>query len=181
MFVYRDRTTSEVRDISVIRKFKGQWTEPQAIYNDQWEINACPVNGPSIAVNNNTVAVIWYSATGGVPKVQLALSQDFGANFSLPVQVDDGNPIGRVDIASINKDRFLLSWVEEQDEGAIIKAKIFDQQSQLSDPFDLVRTRAARRSGFPIISSYKEGAIITWTEFADGKTVVRSGIIEVHR
>ena len=62
VFVYRDRTNDEYRDISIVRKVKGQWTAPKTIFNDQWKIVGCPVNGPRIAAHRNQVAIAWFSA-----------------------------------------------------------------------------------------------------------------------
>ena len=43
---FRNRTEDEIRDIYVSRLENGKWTEPRAVYRDNWKINACPVNGP---------------------------------------------------------------------------------------------------------------------------------------
>ena len=47
--VYRDRSDSEIRDISIVRFVNGQWTAPKTIFADNWKIEGCPVNGPRIA------------------------------------------------------------------------------------------------------------------------------------
>src|SRR5262249_43825753 len=39
--VYRDRSEKEVRDISIVRLKNGQWSEPQPLSKDGWEINGC--------------------------------------------------------------------------------------------------------------------------------------------
>ncbi|MBI2187126.1 MAG: exo-alpha-sialidase [Acidobacteria bacterium] len=43
--VYRDRSQTEVRDISASRFENGTWTDGVAVHEDNWEIFACPVNG----------------------------------------------------------------------------------------------------------------------------------------
>ena len=99
VFVYRDRTIDEYRDISIVRKVKGQWTSPKTIFNDQWKIAGCPVNGPRIAAYGNQVAVAWFSAPNDVPQVKITFSNDNGANFEAPITIDKRNPLGRVDVA----------------------------------------------------------------------------------
>src|SRR5687768_4809384 len=57
--VYRDRSATEVRDIYIVRQVNGSWTSPQPVYADNWQINGCPVNGPSVAADGSRVAVAW--------------------------------------------------------------------------------------------------------------------------
>jgi hypothetical protein len=45
--VYRDRSLGEVRDIYLVQQVNGSWTPPQPVFADNWQINGCPVNGPS--------------------------------------------------------------------------------------------------------------------------------------
>src|SRR5262249_13327712 len=66
--VYRDRSEKEVRDISIVRLKNGQWSEPQPLSKDGWEINGCPVNGPAISSAGRSVAVAWFTAAGGQPR-----------------------------------------------------------------------------------------------------------------
>jgi len=51
--VYRDRSQNEVRDIYSVRQASGAWAKPQTVYADNWEINACPVNGPVVTVDDD--------------------------------------------------------------------------------------------------------------------------------
>jgi hypothetical protein len=95
---YRDRSPTEVRDISFVRNAgNGTWSTPQPVHTDNWEINGCPVNGPSIATDGGRVAIAWFTGVGDTPHVKVAFSDDAGATFGVPIQVDDGNTIGRVD------------------------------------------------------------------------------------
>ena len=34
---------NEIRDIYFSRRINNKWTKPAAVYNDNWEINGCPV------------------------------------------------------------------------------------------------------------------------------------------
>ena len=46
--VYRNRTENEVRDIYVKKEKNGVWLDAKPIHEDNWEIAACPVNGPQL-------------------------------------------------------------------------------------------------------------------------------------
>lgn len=62
---YRDRSREEVRDIYYTRYQNRQWTEPQPIAQDNWQVYGCPVNGPALASYKEKVALAWYTGAGG--------------------------------------------------------------------------------------------------------------------
>jgi hypothetical protein len=47
--VYRDRSRNEIRDIYYSYKDENTWSNPLSIFNDNWVISGCPVNGPAIS------------------------------------------------------------------------------------------------------------------------------------
>src|SRR5262245_18891800 len=96
--VYRDSSDQEIRDISVIRLTDGKWSQPRWVAQDGWQINGCPVNGPAIAASGRRVAVAWFTGAAGAQNVKLAFSGDLGESFGETITVDDGSPLGRVDV-----------------------------------------------------------------------------------
>ena len=82
--VYRDRSDNEVRDIYSVTREQGNWISPRPVHSDNWEINGCPVNGPSIAAEGRRVAVAWYTEANRSPKVKAVFSDDAGASFGSP-------------------------------------------------------------------------------------------------
>ena len=121
--VYRDRSEKEVRDISIVRFSRGRWTEPEIVHGDGWEIEGCPVNGPSVAASGRRVAVAWFTAAKDTPRVKIAFSEDAGASFGQPVQVDDGSPIGRVEVLMLRDGSAFVVWLERADKGAEVRAR----------------------------------------------------------
>jgi len=82
--VYRDRSQTEVRDIYFVKKQSNSaWSGPTAVHTDNWQINACPVNGPSIAADGRRVAVAWFTGANDAPRVKVAFSSDAGAHCRL--------------------------------------------------------------------------------------------------
>ena len=79
--VYRDCSDKQIRDISIVRLQKGRWSEPRTLHADNWQIEGCPVNGPSIAANTRRVAVAWFTAANDAPRVNVVFSNDAGATF----------------------------------------------------------------------------------------------------
>ena len=90
--VYRDRTAEEIRDISVVRLVEEEWTDPETIYGDGWEIAGCPVNGPAIDALGTYAVVVWFTGANGEAKARIAFSRDGGASFEDPLQLDLGTP-----------------------------------------------------------------------------------------
>jgi hypothetical protein len=111
--VYRDRSREEVRDIGVVRLFKGRWTQPRVLHADGWKIDACPVNGPSVASDGALrVAATWYTAAQEKPRVRVAFSADQGETFAAPAMVSDGTPAGRVSVVMLGDGSAVVSWLE---------------------------------------------------------------------
>jgi hypothetical protein len=121
--VYRDRTEKEIRDIAVVRFDGAKWSEPKIVFADNWEIYACPINGPAIATQGANVVVAWFTAPNDQPKVEIAFSKDGGNTFAPAIQIDEGKPMGRVDVATLNSGDAVVTWVEKSENGAQVRAR----------------------------------------------------------
>ena len=75
------------------------WSGPSIVHADGWRIEGCPVNGPSVAARGAVAVVAWYTAAREEARVWLARSEDGGVTFGDPVRIDEGHPLGRVDVA----------------------------------------------------------------------------------
>ncbi len=169
--VYRDRSEEEIRDISFVRFESGKWTEPQNLHPDNWKIVGCPVNGPAVDSNDNMVAVAWFTAADDIPRVKVSLSSDGGKTFGDPIQIDDGKPVGRVDVIVLPDNSALVSWVENRGEYADIQIRKVDSYGNLEQPITIEQTSSSRSSGFPIMKRNSQEIVIAWTDVGDGKIV----------
>lgn len=168
---YRDRSSSEVRDIAVVRRVMGKWTAPRLVHDDNWKINACPVNGPSIAANGNRVVLAWYTAADDAPRVKVAFSDDAGATFGAPTQVDEGTPAGRVATVLLADGSALVSWIErDRGEAASVRVRRVTADGKLGVPTTVAASSAgaanrqeARASGFPRIATAGAYVYFAWT------------------
>ena len=178
---YRNRSDEEVRDIAVVRYKDGAWTKPSIVHDDNWEIAGCPVNGPSLAASGNTIGVGWFTAAGETPKIQAAVSNNLATSFSSPIQIDEGAPLGRIDLVSIDDGRMLVSWVEKTDTGAAIKVRLLTTANNapvVGPALTITQTSPSRRSGFPHMARTNGGVVLAWTEVAaDNATTVRTAIL----
>jgi len=172
--IYRNRSADEIRDISIVRKVNGHWTAPKLIFADHWKIQGCPVNGPAIASIENTLAVGWFTAANNTAKVKVVFSADGGETFSKPVSVDDGTPIGRVDVVMLSNEKILVSWMENTQDGSEIRGAIVTKSGKQGESFVLSKTNASRTSGFPILVKSGNRIILAWTDAQEDMTTVKT-------
>lgn len=163
--VYRDRSQNEVRDIYSVRQAGNAWASPQAVNADNWEINGCPVNGPSVAADGRNVVVGWFTGAGGAAHVKVAFSTDAGATFGGPIQVDDGETQGRVDVVLLPDRSALVCWLAGTPEGGEIKVRRVEANGALGPAAVIAKTDISRSSGFPRMARLGNEVHFAWTEF----------------
>lgn len=168
---YRDRTPDEVRDISVVRFADSTWSTPQAVSNDGWKINGCPVNGPRAASIGNTVALAWYTAPGNDDRVNFSYSRDGGRSFSPPVRIDGGDTGGRVDVACMDNEHFVVSWME----GNLLMIRLVTADGRMGIPIQITKSTTDRSSGFPQMEVSGEGVVLAWTDTNSGR--IKTGFV----
>jgi hypothetical protein len=171
--VYRDRSTAEIRDISVSRLLDGQWRAGVTLGPDNWEIPGCPVNGPSIAADGDFVAVARFTAAGGEPKVKLSLSTDSGETFGDDIEVASGQTLGRVGVAHLSGGSVAVSWLQtsaERSNEVVVRKISADGQASA------IHTVARDVGSFsvPQIAVSGDDLVFVWTETADSVNSVHS-------
>lgn len=176
--VYRDRSPTEVRDIHIVRHVNGAWTKPQPVSADNWQINGCPVNGPTVVADGKRVAVAWFTGTADTSHVKIAFSQDAGATFSQPIQVDDGESVGRVDTVLLPDGSALVCWLSGNVDGGAIKVRRVSPDGSLGPPAMIARTDISRSSGFPRMARLGDEVHFAWTEFGKPSRV-RTAVADV--
>jgi len=163
VMIYRDRTEGEIRDISIVRRVNGAWTAPATVHADNWELNACPVNGPAIVASGDEVAVAWFTGARDTAKVQVAFSHDAGATFGAPVRIDQGNPAGRVGLQWLNGEAY-VSWLERgSGDSAFVKVRPVTREGIARDPITVTSSSGARSSGFPRMTRLNDGLLFAYT------------------
>jgi len=158
--VYRDRSEDEIRDISIVRLVNGRWTKPKPIFSDNWKIEGCPVNGPRIDAQGNTLAVVWFSSPDKKGQVNIIFSQDGGTNFSSPIRIDEGKGIGRVDVVILDEKSAMVSWME----GSVIKAAKVHNNGKTEPSIIIASSSESRSSGFPQMTKSGNTMIFAWTD-----------------
>ena len=177
--VYRDRSETEVRDISIVRRLDDGWSAPQTVHGDLWEIAGCPVNGPAIAARDDRLAVAWFTGGADAPRVQVAFSEDSGESFGDPLVVDSDSVLGRVDIALDDDGSAWVSWVGQPAEAAQIYLQSVAPDGQRGERQLVAETSAARASGFPILEQLDNELFMAWVEVGEERSDSRVRIAEL--
>ncbi|KQZ56801.1 hypothetical protein ASD53_09865 [Lysobacter sp. Root559] len=171
LLVYRDRSAEEIRDIAASRRDATGWTAPRPVHADRWTMPACPVNGPAVAARGSRAMVAWYTATGEVPTLKLARSEDAGDSFAAPRVLDQGAQLqGRVDVA-LGEDAVWLLWLREDANGQSLQlARYAADLSGEPQRIEVARLQGrGRATGFPQLALSGDAAYAVWTDVVDGR------------
>ena len=174
LVVYRNRSEGEVRDIYITRYKDGNWEKPRPVHNDGWVINGCPVNGPKVVANSSNTAVAWFTAAEGKPKVNVSFSNSDNGEFKSPIQLNDLNALGRVDVAFLNSREVLVSYMELDDYGTYLKIKKVSIDGTVSEAYTVAVIDEGRNSGVPQLEIMKGNVFLVWTYTVDGKNQLKS-------
>jgi hypothetical protein len=172
--VYRDRSEKEVRDIYIARKINDVWESPSPVHNDGWIINGCPVNGPKVAVNSNNLAISWFTVSNEKPRVNLSFSKSNGDSFSAPIKINDHDAIGRVDVAFLNQEEVIVSYMEGDDIGTYLRIKKVSIDGKVSAPITISKIDGGRNTGVPQLEIFNNEIFIVWTVFVDEMNQLKS-------
>ncbi len=165
---YRDRSESEIRDIAVVRGAGERWTEPAPLSTDGWVIPGCPVNGPQLSGDEGGLAAAWYTGVGGTPQVYVAFSGDGGASFGPRIRVDEGLPLGRVDIERLDDGSAAVVWIEASNETPRVLLRRVHPNGAREAPLLISETAGERSSGFPRMVRTGDEFLFAWTIPGEG-------------
>ena len=161
---YRDRSSGEIRDISVVSMRDGKWSPPRSLRSDGWKIAGCPVNGPQLAASGDRVVAAWFTAAEERPRVFVTFSNDGGATFGVPIRVDEGAPVGRVDALMIDERTALISWMGGKDDATSIRTRTVSVDGTLGPILRVATPGASRGVGFPRMAISQGRVFLAWTE-----------------
>lgn len=173
LVAYRDRTENEIRDIYVSLLQEGSWSNPRPVYTDNWKIAGCPVNGPKVASHGSTVCLVWFTAANDQPEVKIAFSDDGGLNFGLPFRMDEGLPMGRVDVTLLDDNKALLSWMESVDKDAQIRLALADRSRGKISSVVVADVSGSRSTGFPQLEVIGKQVFMAWNETGEDKRRIK--------
>ncbi len=165
--VWRGRDPGEIRDIHWAQRAGESWTPQGRVHADDWQMPACPVNGPALAAQGETVLVAWPTGAGGEGLTLKARRLDQAD--AAPVRIEASEQLlGRVDAIGWGRRQWLLSWLGAAGEGqAELKLAVYDADLRRSTTTVVTELPAGRNLGMPRLAGRGRDAVLVWTE-ADG-------------
>lgn len=161
---FRNRTEDEIRDIYVSRFENGKWTEPKAVHDDNWQIAACPVNGPMLSARGRDVVISWFTGVDDPGRAYVAFSKDAGRTFSAPIRVDDVATLGRVDVELMPDGSAMATWIELVEKKAEFKVRRIQANGTRGAALKVADLAASRSSGYPRFARDGNELLFAWTE-----------------
>lgn len=178
--VYRDRTTEEIRDIYVSRREFGEWQEGKPVARDNWEIAACPVNGPIIRANGNQVVTTWFTAAGGSPVVKAAWSNDGAKTFSDPIEISANIPLGHIGAALHADGTLIVAWQEKTGQGgAELLLRRVSPSGDVGDVYRMSEAADIFAFSVPQVAVAGDNIVLVWTTQVDDVYGIQSARIPV--
>lgn len=172
--LYRDCTSDNIRDIVIVRKVGNTWTKPVPIHADNWFIQGCPVNGPKSAALGNTLAVAWFTASDETPRVQLVFSVNGGEQFDAPILISKQGVLGRVDIALVNNDQAIVSWMQSEGDLTYLYAMLVNKDGKTGPLKKVTKLSSSRKSGFPQMELVGDQVYFAWVELQNNGTILKT-------
>ena len=165
ILVFRNRTENEHRDIYFSRMINGQWSKSKPVAVDNWLIGGCPVNGPSVAANQNKTAVAWYTQAKGFGEVKVALSDNGSDNFNSPINIDTGEDVlGQVGLAPLEEGGFVISWMTHKEgTSGELRVQYIDDLGVTSQSIVKENISNTRIAGLPQMVLHDENIVLAWT------------------
>jgi hypothetical protein len=92
---------------------EGHWQPELTLDGAGWsEETGMSGFSPAVATHGRMAAVAWFN-NAGASRVKVAFSTDFGVLFKRTVQVDEGHPVGLMDVALLPDGSQLVLWNEQ--------------------------------------------------------------------
>lgn len=161
---------NSMRDIAFASVTAGEWDGPVAspsrVSPDNWQINACPDDGPSLATDDGgRFHVVWPTVVDG-PRLDKAVfhasSDDGGRMFSARTRLDsgEGRQASHPRIAA-QGDNLLAVWDERAETGR----RLVMRRRQAGDAEWSAATslEGGVTAFYPAVAAVPDGFIVVWT------------------
>jgi hypothetical protein len=169
--VWRHLFVGGVRDVAIARSSDGGRTfaAPVRVSADNWKIDACPDDGPSLAIDEGgALHVAWPTLLqdGSQPHMAIfeAVSRDSGVTFSPRARVDASASGAAHPRIAIGHGAPAVVWDEATPEGRRVMIRAAGGVQRLAD---------ATGASYPAIANAPEGFVVAWSEQENGRSIIR--------
>jgi hypothetical protein len=159
---FRDRSAKEIRNIAVTRLDGGTWSDAITVHDDNWEVDSCPVNGPSLSARGKNVVAVWFNAKDQKGHSFAAFSSDAGRSWGQPVQLEDQVSRGYVDVEMLDDGSALATWVEFANGRSQFRARRVEPSGARSASITIANGEGGVGS-YPRIARNGDEVVFVWT------------------
>ena len=167
---YRDRSPSEVRDISVVAAGQPLKGDARTTFDDGWVIAGCPLNGPALSVQGAQVTIAWFTAADDRPQVRLSFSDDGGHSFGKPQTVATDTPLGQVSAVTLEDGSALVSWLEFNGAGLELRVRQLFADPGKPPTESHVVVRSSRTIAAPQMTCSEGHIYLAWEVMGTNRT-----------
>jgi len=168
---YRDHTPKDIRDIAVLRLENGHWSPSKIIYDDNWQIDACPINAAAVAAKGDRVVIAWFTAAKNSPQVKVVFSTDGGATFTKPVVVSTGHAFGYASVVLDDNGNAQVSWLEQGPAGARVLIRNAAAAGSLGPVLEVAKGEKSSL-GYPKLTRAGKDTFIAWATSSKVQTAI---------
>jgi hypothetical protein len=170
---FRNVYPTNFRDMAVARSTDGgkTFSAPVRVSEDQWQIDACPEDGPSLAVTDDGVLhIAWptmLQQSEPTKAVFYASSSDGGRTFTPRVRVDQAAAkihAGHPQIATAGG-RVFVTWDETTGTGFRIQLREVGPAAASNPAVTLSDDASA---SYPAIAATQTAVVVAWTRRSEG-------------
>ena len=180
LVVYRDRSPTEIRDISVARPGEEGWaTAPLSV--DRWQIAGCPVNGPDVEVDGQRAVTAWFTAADEPARVRVAFAEDgwgFGEAVDVAPGPDEPAPLGRVALEPEGEGAVVIWLASIGEDNAAVSGRRVTLDGAVGPTVEIGFTAASRKAGFPSLARHGEDLLVAWTVPGQGLEARRLSVAD---
>jgi hypothetical protein len=164
LIAFRDRSDKEIRDIAVSRLEHGKWTPSTLVHADNWEIDACPVNGPMLSARGRQAVVAWFTVKKDQGQAWAAFSNDAGRTWGAPIRLDDAASLGRVGVDLLDDGSAVATWVEYANRRAQFSLRRIDPAGQRSPAVSIAAVSSSMSSDVQRMARKGRELVFAWTD-----------------
>lgn len=162
---YRSLRGDNIRDIAIaLSKDNGQtFQDPVSFSGDNWKVEGCPHNGPSISVFNHQFLVAWFTGKQGEEGVHYARLDSIGQPLEKKRVESEGQFI-QVEFASENNQFFAYNQDYQGQEGKI-QSRIVVEKKQGGDAYKKEVSLPNSQANYPVLKRTKKGSLlVAWSD-----------------
>jgi hypothetical protein len=178
---WRQVYAGNIRDIAFARSTDGRTFGPPArVSEDNWMLDGCPENGPSLAVDaRDRVHVVWPTllpATDSTSEPTLALfyaTSTDGRTFTRRARVPTEGAARHPQIALGSRDELFIVWDEQA--GGARRVAAARAPAGGPGPVTFVRQPLLDNgpAGYPVVAGVADADVVAWTSGSGASSTIR--------